>query len=54
MDTLDFWIFLSVCVICDAWLFSKGYNAFFYKHKTDEEKEIRKAIINNLKNKKGE
>lgn len=35
---LGFWIFLSVLVACDCWLFEKGYNTLFQTHKTNEEK----------------
>lgn len=43
-----FWIFLSVVFACDSWLFSQGYNSFFHKHKTEEEKKIREAKIKML------
>ena len=42
---LGFWIFLAVFVVCDTWLFSKGYNAYFWSHKQPEEKELRKIAI---------
>ena len=42
---LGLFLFLSVYVACDAWLFSKGYNTAFFEHKTKEEKEIRLYII---------
>ncbi len=45
MEWFGFWIFLSVLVACDTWLFSKGYNSFIWTWKTEKEKEIREAII---------
>jgi len=44
MEWLGFWIFLSVFVACDTYLFSKGYNSVIWTAKTDEEKEIRKKL----------
>ena len=46
---LGFWIFMSVLVASDCWIFSQGYDSLFQKHKTPEEKEIQKIKINNLK-----
>jgi hypothetical protein len=40
MEWFGFWIFASVCVCVDAWLYSKGHTAFFFKAKTDAEKAI--------------
>ena len=37
---LGFWIFLSVYVVCETWLYSKGHETFFFQHKTDAEKQI--------------
>jgi hypothetical protein len=48
METLGFCILTSVFVACDAYLFSQGYNTLFFKHKTDEEKRIREAIIKKM------
>ena len=44
-----FWIFLAVLITCDHWLFEKGYNTFFQTHKTDEEKQLQKLKIEELK-----
>lgn len=41
MSWFGFWIFLAVYVACEAWLYSKGHNTFFFTHKTDAEKAIR-------------
>jgi len=45
MEWFGFWIFLSVCVAVDAWLFAKGYDSFFFEAKTPEEKKLREAAI---------
>lgn len=41
MEWFGFWIFASVCVAVDAWLYSKGHEGFLFSHKTDAEKAIR-------------
>ena len=48
MVALGFWIFLSVVVVCDAWLFSQGYESSFFSRKTDQEKKIRELKIKKL------
>ena len=35
-----FWIFLSTVLICDTYLFSKGYNSIFWTAKTEQEKRV--------------
>ena len=45
MGWLGFWIFMAVVWACDAWVYSKGHNTLFFKHKTDEEIALRDAII---------
>jgi hypothetical protein len=42
MEWFGFWLFLSVLLVCDTWLFSKGYKAFFWSAKTEDEKAIHK------------
>lgn len=39
---IGFWIFFAVYVVCEAWLFSKGYDTLFFSHKTAHEKKIRR------------
>lgn len=51
LSWLGFWIFLAVFVVCDHWIFSKGYDSFFQKHKTDAEKELQQLKIQELKSK---
>ena len=46
---LGFWIFLAVFVACDHWIYSQGHNSFFQEHKTDEEKELQRLKIEELK-----
>lgn len=45
MEWLGFWIFASVFLACDTWLFSKGYNSIFWSWKTAEELQLRKNAI---------
>ena len=49
MNWLGFWIFMSVLVMCDCWVFSQGYDSLFQYHKTAEEKEIQRIKIEALK-----
>lgn len=35
-----FWIFLAVYAVCEAWLYDRGHDTFFWKHKTVVEKQI--------------
>ncbi len=42
---LGFWIFLTVYVACEAWLYSQGHDTFFWRHKTDAEKQIQQKHI---------
>lgn len=44
MAWLGFWIFLSVFLACDTYLFVKGYDSVLWTAKTDEEKQIREKI----------
>ena len=45
MEIFGFWIFISVVWASDAWVFTKGYNTLFFKHRTPEELALRDAII---------
>lgn len=45
MAWLGFWIFASTFLVCDTYLFSKGYNSVFWEHKTQEEKQLREKVI---------
>jgi len=44
---LGFWIFMSVFLVCDTWLYSKGHDTFFHTHKTVAEKAIRDGQAQN-------
>ncbi|GEM_PF-5691276 len=44
-----FWIFMSVFVAVDHWIYSKGYDSFFLVHKTDIEKELQQLKVEELK-----
>jgi len=46
---LGFWIFMSVFIACDHWIFSTGRDSFFQTHKTDVEKELQRLKIEELK-----
>jgi hypothetical protein len=41
-----FWLFASVFVVCEAWLYSKGNDTLLWEHKTPAELEIQRANIN--------
>lgn len=49
MAYLGFWIFMSIFVVVEAWLYNKGHDTFFYRHKTCAEKQIQKNTIENKK-----
>jgi hypothetical protein len=51
---IAFWLFLAIMYIVDAWLYSKGHDTFFFRHKTPEEKEIQQQIIRKMKEKNDE
>ena len=46
MEWLGFWIFLSTLVVCDTYLFSKGYDSFLWVAKTTQEKAIHEKAAN--------
>lgn len=46
---LGFWIFLAVFTAGDYWIYSQGYDSFFYEHKTDAEMELQRLRIEELK-----
>ena len=46
---LGFWVFASVFVGCDYWIYSQGHDSFFHTHKTVEERELQQLKIEELK-----
>jgi len=42
MMWFGFWIFAAVFIVCDTWVFSKGYDSFLQTHKTAKGIEILK------------
>ena len=40
MESWGFWIFLSVFVICDCWVFLSSHESFFQTHESDVEKRL--------------
>lgn len=44
-----FWIFMTVYCVCEAVMYMNGHDTFFWVHKTAEEYEIQKNIINEAK-----
>ena len=42
MTNLGLCIIFATFIVCDTWLFSQGYNAWFHIRKTQEEKDIQK------------
>ncbi len=49
MDT--FWIFVIIFFLVDTWLFTRGYDTFVWKHKTEAELEIQKVKIEKMRQK---
>lgn len=49
MAWLGFWLFLAAFIACDCWIFQQGYDSFFQRHKTPEEKQIQQLKIQKLK-----
>jgi hypothetical protein len=47
MEWLGFWIFLSTLLICDTYLFAKGYRSIFWAAKTPAEKKLQEKAQNN-------
>lgn len=45
MAWFGFWIFLAIFMVCDHWIFSRGYDSFFQRHKTVAEKELQQLAI---------
>lgn len=50
MAWFGFWIFLSVYVAVEAYLYNQGHETFFFAHKTEAEKTIRDAQVFRAKN----
>lgn len=44
-----FWIFMTVFLLCDTYLYSRGHETMFWKHKTVEEKQIQQQQIESMK-----
>lgn len=40
-----FWIFMTVFLVCDTYLYSRGHETFFWSYKTPEEKKLQQKII---------
>lgn len=49
MEWFGFWIFMSVLVACDTWLFSQGYNSFLWTWKGEKELACEKLLSINKK-----
>ena len=49
MGWLGFWIFMSVYVICEAYLYSQGHETAFWQHKTEVEKQIQQKTLKDCK-----
>lgn len=45
MAWFGYWIFLSVLIVCDALLYSKGHSCFIYDHKSEHEERLREAAV---------
>lgn len=40
MEWIGFWLFMAVFVAVDYWVYTRGHDTFWLKHKTPEEKEL--------------
>jgi len=49
MEWFGFWIFLSVYVICEAYLYNNGHDTLFWQHKTVAEQQIQQNSIKDCK-----
>lgn len=45
MEFLGICIVFSTWLVCDTWIFLRGYNATFSRCKTEDEKELRRLTI---------
>lgn len=45
-----FWLFVIVYLCLDTYLFTVGYNTFFWHYRTPEEKQIQQIKIEKMKN----
>ena len=45
MEFLGFCIVVAAFIVCDTWIFLRGYNSFLHEAKTNEEKQLHAAII---------
>lgn len=46
-------ILLATWLICDTYLFLKGYNSFWHSRKTEDEKEIQKLLMDKYRREAG-
>lgn len=44
---MGFWDFLTIFFLVDSFLFYRGYDTFFWGHKTTEEKDLQKRKLGN-------
>ena len=49
MAWFGFWIFLTVFVLCEAYLYTKGHDTNIWYYKTDAEKRIQKSVTSDSK-----
>lgn len=45
VNVLCFWAFLFGMAVADTYFYSKGYDGFFWVHRTPEEKELQRIAI---------
>jgi hypothetical protein len=46
-----FWVFLTVLFLVDSYLYNKGHDTLFWKHKTDVEKKFQLSRLDTLNDK---
>jgi len=49
MEFLGMCIIFSTWLVCDTWIFLRGYKSTFLVCKTDEEKELHRLTIEAMK-----
>lgn len=45
MAWFGFWMFLSVLLVVDAWLYNKGHCCLIFDHTSEHEKRLREAAV---------
>lgn len=49
MGWFGFWIFMTVALLVDAYLYTRGHDGRFFEHQTEAEKELQQIAIEKAK-----